>query len=477
LKSGVPVAAGRNLTCPQCKTPFTLKTAAPEIDGPTPAVAAPARPAPPSKAVPSGPARKSRSSDEEEFDFTSKPKSKRSRDEEDEGPPRSRKRDEDEEEERPRSRKRRDEDEEEVRPRSRGRRDEDEEEDDLPSRRGRAAVNDQDEDEDESPRSRGKGKPKKKNKMVLLLVGGALLLFLLCGGGAAVMYFADPFGLFGGGPSNDMIAWAPADTQSITYINLDEARTVDDFRDGVASGGEPAKVGLRPEEISSLMMASRGGDLFTFLGNPDVVVYKLNVPADKNRMINSSGGKEMKAGSKTYYKTNSGGGLYFASSKVVVVTASESTMNTLLQKDEGKVVVSDELKNAIKSNDGTISSTSVGNAAEKTDFLGLMSGNLFGAGGFNFGKEPVKTAKARVVSLSIKVSGNRGTAKFETTYDSPDGAQTIADGLKKSMEQNKGKNNELESYDVSKSGSTVTLTLKGPIKKSKGGFPFLPGPK
>jgi hypothetical protein len=308
------------------------------------------------------------------------------------------------------------------------------------------------------------------------LIAGIAALFFVCGGGA-LLYFADPFGLFGGGPPGEMLAWAPADTQSITFVNVDEAREVNDFRDTFAGSGITSQLGIRSEEISSIVLASRGGmGLFGLIGgNPDVLVVKLNTSADQNRIISSSGGKEATLNGRKYYKTNAGGAVYFASDRLIVWTRTDATMATLLQKSESAVVISDELRSAARRADGTVGMASTGQAAESSDLLGLMAGsaNLFGPGGFGPGGPKFGSApKARAVVFTVKVSGDRGTTRLESTYDNADTASRIADDLRRSLEQNKSRMTDVESYDVGQSGATVRLTLRGPIKKGKPGFPF-----
>ena len=74
--------------------------------------------------------------------------------------------------------------------------------------------------------------------------------------------------------------------------------------------------------------------------------------------------------------------------------------------------------------------------------------------------------------MSMKVSGNKGTMRFETTYDSPEFARRVADDLRRNFGQNRPAMTDMESFNVSQSGSTVTLTTTGAIKKRKGFMPF-----
>jgi hypothetical protein len=82
------------------------------------------------------------------------------------------------------------------------------------------------------------------------------------------------------------------------------------------------------------------------------------------------------------------------------------------------------------------------------------------------------TAKARSVVYAVKFSGDRGTARIESTYDNSDTAQRIAEDVRKAIDQNPAKFTDLESYDVSHSGATVILTMRVPIKRGKGILPF-----
>lgn len=413
--------------------------------------------------------RRNRDEDDEEDDRPRK-SSVRNRDDEDDRPRRGRAvADEDDS---PKSKRRRDEDEDDL-PKSKRRQDEDE--DDLPKSKRRRDEDDEDE-ADDRPRSRGK-KGKKKNKALLLaLIGGVAALLFLCGGGA-FMYFVDPFGIFGGG-SSEMLAWAPADSQMIIYMDVEGIEKIDEMKSTVGGQlSDSTKLGLKSEDVSAVMGAGKGGG-FMGPGDPDVTIIKLRKSADQKKIIDSAGGKEATASGKKYYKTSSGGGLHFASDKLVVVTKSESTMTTLLQKDEGKIAISDDLRAMTKRGDGVMWVASTGPAAEKGDILGMMAGfgNMFkefGAGGKK-GAAPSTPPKCKSTLMAVKVSGNKATNRLESTYDSSDAAKRIADDLKKMLDLSKGKTDGMESFDVSTSGATVTLTMVGPVNKSKGGFPGLP---
>ena len=60
--------------------------------------------------------------------------------------------------------------------------------------------------------------------------------------------------------------------------------------------------------------------------------------------------------------------------------------------------------------------------------------------------------KCKSTLLSFKVSGNRATGRFESTYENSDAAKRMADDLKKALDKSKNKMNDVESFDVSSSG-------------------------
>src|SRR5262249_36938445 len=109
-----------------------------------------------------------------------------------------------------------------------------------------------------------------------------------------------------------------------------------------------------------------------------------------------------------------------------------------------------------------------------SDILEMMAVQMpqFGPGGFNpagpIGSGPV--AKATI--MSMKVSGNKGTMRFESTYDSPKSARRLADDLRRDLGQNHPAKTDMESFNVTQSGSTVTLTTTGAVRKRKGLMPF-----
>ncbi|HJZ94326.1 MAG TPA: hypothetical protein VKE40_25910 [Gemmataceae bacterium] len=573
LKSAQPVPAGRTVTCPQCKNPFTTSEAAQEVNGqPTapapsaaealkPATAAPApvptrAPAPPpmparpgksvmgaldaftadkrSQPADSGKIRdaeivddedaddrpKTRRRRDEDGDEDDRPRSRnRGRDDDDDERPRSRRRreEDEDEDERPRGRKRRDDDEEDDRPRTRGGREPKEDEEDEPrprrgkveddedegdrprskrrkdeeeerprskrrqgdededeSPRSRKARGDDDEDdEDDRPRGRRSGRKKKKGKKVLLiaLLGGGAALLL---GAVLVLLLVDPFGLFGGGASSEMLAWVPAEMQTVEGADVEavsktgKAATI--LRDNMT---EADKAGLKADDLSSVVIGKRNQG-----GAAEVTILKLKKSADKDKIVKAVGGQQATANGKQYYKTRDSGGLHFASDKIVVITKLESTMTGLLQKDASKLAISDELKNAVKRADGDLWAASVGSAAN------IFGGMDKGGGPPGFAAPP--PPKSTVMSAKLQGSGDV-SMKVELTYADADAAKKAATGIESMMNMVKGfmdmgaalgkgaqdkkmqdMKRMFESLKVSQSGSTVTITMTGPVDALEG---------
>jgi hypothetical protein len=388
-------------------------------------------------------------------------------DDADDRPPVRRRRD-DEDDDRPSARRSRAE-EEDDRPQSRRRNDVEDEDDDRPPVRKRPAKGADDDpdplDEDLRPRRRRKPKSNKALLIGLGAGGAALLLLLTCGG---VLYFADPFGLFGGA-SSDMLAWAPGDTLWVTYVDVEEAERVAELRDEFRRDvNNPTRHGIKKEDVSAILLAGRTQHLG---GEPEVTVVKLRSAVDRNAVIAAHGGTESTANGRKYYKTRTGGALYFPSDRMVVVSRYENVVAGRLGGDEGKVVVADDLRSAAKGADGLMWVAARGQAAEQGDFLSTMSGmanvaNQFGKAGFGGG--PIVNAPPRAKSTfrSVKVSGGTATVRFESTYDSSEAAGRVANDMRAAFNLLPAKSEGME-VDVSTSGSTVTLRMSAPVSKGK----------
>jgi hypothetical protein len=305
------------------------------------------------------------------------------------------------------------------------------------------------------------------------------------------MYFVwDPLGLFGGGgASSDMLAWMPSDTQQIDGMNIDSvsknskalAAVRNDLRDLEA-------LGIKAEDMSSVMQGKKGGKGAT----AEVTVVKLKGSADKDKISKTAGGTEANTNGKKYFKTKNGGGLFFPSDKLVVLTKSEATLTGLLQKDDGKVVINDELKATVKRADGDMWMAAVGSAANTFGDAGGGAGAKGGMPGFGAMPTPKNSL------ATAKLAGDDVNMKIEITFADADSAKKAADqidsmmkmvkGMMEGMDQMVGKmgggnpaaakmqgaKKMFETLKVTASGSVVTITMTAPIDSmegfGKGGF-------
>jgi hypothetical protein len=480
LKSQQAVPAGRTITCPQCKSSFTLAEPAKLVsEG--------------SMVLPNGPTKPTDSTRRPdrvadlpdvvdgagfEFDDNPKPKKARRDDDYDDRPKAKRSRaDDDDFEDRPKSKKARraDDDDFEDRPKSKKRRDDD---DDFADARPKSKRNrdddfddrDRDDDFDDRDEDQPRKKRKKGNNKVLLLalIGGAGA-FVLLGVLLLILNLAGVFTL-GGGVSSEMLAWAPSDSQVVMFVDHEQ---VNKFGKDAPFGREAdlAKFGLIQNDVSSQLAAGRSNKG----GDHDVTVFKLKVSADKQKISEKIGGVESSANGKTYFKGRTHAA-YFPSDKLVIITNSDSVMISLLQKDN-KVTITEDLKTATGKGKGIVWMAATGTAAEESDFLAMMSnlGNAFGGkGGFGPKVAPPKT---KMFTMSMNASGSTMDVSVESTYDSTDAAKRVADGMQKMIDESKLKEKDKDTkVSISQNGSTVSMSASGPLDKDKkkggGFFPF-----
>jgi hypothetical protein len=467
LKSGQPVPAGRALTCPTCKTNFTLKVPAQEVDAPRPAAPRSAPAVPP----PTGKAQRPVASRNDDDD---RPRSRPRDDDEDERPrgkrrpaddevedqrPKSRKRpDDDEDEDRPKARKRRDDDEEDERPKVRKRRDDDDDEEDRPKARKAR-------DDDDRTRSRGRGGKKKGRKKLVLVLGALAALFLFCAGGGAALYFTDPFGWFGGGSSSsDMLAWVPSEMQAVEGANVDAVAKNTKMMSVIRPDVKDIEAaGIKLEDMSSYVLAKRNGGAAT-----EVFVIKTKSSVDKDKIIKALGGQKVNANGKDYYRTKDNGGLFFPSDKMVVWMKTENMLSNRLASDTGKVVLADDLKAAVKRTDGDLWAAGIG--PDAGPFGDMSKGGMPGV---------VAPPPPKSVIMNAKLLGSGDVSiTVEQTYADSDGAKKAQTAIEASFKAFKdlmnlgggmikgpeaAKMQEMkkmfDSIKVTQSGSTVTISM------------------
>jgi hypothetical protein len=268
----------------------------------------------------------------------------------------------------------------------------------------------------------------------------------------------------------------PADTQTVHGMDVAEVAKNPKALTAVRGDLKDVEaVGIKAEDVATAMQGKKAGGKGSAA---EVVVVKLKSPADKDKVTKAAGGTEATANGKKYYKTKAGGGLYFASDKMVVLTNSEGTLTGLLQKDDGKVVVSDELKGAVKRADGHLWAASVG--ADANIFGGGAGGAKGGMPGFAAPPAPKSSV------MTGKLSGDEVAMRMELTFADADTAKKAADqidamfklfrGMMEGMEKMVGKGpanpgqqkmqdtkKMFDTMKVTTNGSTVVITMTGPI--------------
>jgi hypothetical protein len=372
LTSKQAIPAGKSITCPKCKTAFS----APGEDDLPDAVLV----------------------DEPE------PKSRRSG-----------RRADDEDDDRPRvDRKPRpvDDDKDDDRPRSRRRSREDDEEDERPrSRRSRR-------DDDDRPARR---KKKRLNPLLIILPIAAVLLFIAIGLG---VYF---FALGGGGsvPQPDLMAWAPAESTTATYLDYQALRNNPNVDQTQAFGlGRVPLYGLDPGQVDAVLLT---GEVFSGVR---VIRLKTGDAAAIDRAIASQGGQEVKVGGKSTFRTQKVT-LYRASDRLLVASDDPDYLAKRIGNDEGKVIVSSRLK----------------------EFLGRASGTIWNArvvaknGTMTINGEQVEGAMT-----CVTLNGGRGERVVETLFADTAAAARAADKANAAYTQ-------VNIGQVSRSGRRVTARL------------------
>jgi hypothetical protein len=302
------------------------------------------------------------------------------------------------------------------------------------------------------------------------------------------MYFVDPFGLFGGGVSADMVAWMPSDTQQIQGMDVASVAKNSKALAAIRTDLKDAEaIGIKAEDMSSVMQGKKGGKGAA----AEVMVIKLKSSADKEKISKAAGGTEATASGKKYYKTKTGGGLFFPSDKLVVLTRSENTLTGLLQKEDGKVVINDELKSTVKRADGDLWMAATASAANMFDAGGAGGGPKGGFPGFGTPPAPKNSlATAKLVGDDVNIKMELTFADADTAKkaaDQIDAMMKLAKGMMEGMDKMFGKaggnpaaakmqgaKKAFDTLKVTPSGSVVTITMTVPVDSmegfGKGGF-------
>jgi hypothetical protein len=502
LKTAAAIPLGRSVQCPKCKTSFAVsKDNMEEVADGKPLAAstsgkpAPAKPAPVATATKPAPARSSRDEDDDERpsrrgletngpaksrkrdddDEDERPRSRKRNDDDEDEKPRSRKRDDDDEDEKPRSRKRddddrprsrkRDDDDEDEKPRSRKRDDDDDDnrerkrsrsdddkplsrlrsrnsddddDDDRPSKRGRSL--DEDDDDDRPAKKKKKKKKKQKgSKMMLWVILGSV--GLLAGIGI-LLYFI----FAGGGYDKEMLALMPSDSISLegvevaAFVEHSKFKSMAEKR--FSSSGDFAllkKAGLSVGDVKRQMEANTKS-------GAHINVMRLTKNAEQGKI--TQGGSELKAGDKKYWKVKQSDFMEvfvaFPADDLVLIVSKEDTMKEILNKESGKITISERMKELAKKVGG--SSRWSCHASD---------------GGGGDGESGRKT-------VGMASSTNIGSGSVETTlyqmYSSPDEAQKAYDEAEKKRQEELKRVDEKADFGKSKLTSAQIEALKKMMK-------------
>ena len=393
MKTPEVVPAGTLVECPKCSTQFTTKFDSPEFR----AAGAPAK---------SG---KSRSTPEEILDEADVV------------------------------------DDEPVKPRGKKRpaeRDEDEE-DDRPRRSKKRSTADEEEDQESDSRPR-KNKKKKKSPLVLILAIGLPLLFLICGGAGYGVYSY----VLGGGPSSDMLAWAPSDSDQISGVSYAKISSHSNIRRMF----EPklnrlAFIGVDLNDVEEALIARSGGS--------EVFVVRTKTKIDTAKLVKSANATEANVNGKTYHKGPQGA-FHVPSPKMLVVCSFENAMTDLLKKD-AKVTRSDDMKSLAGKASGDFWEVRLSKSTVNNPNV------LFNA--------PKSTyAGGRIIGNQLRITQTM-------VFSSENEAKLAESNLKTTAQLIKTGNvpgRKLPSFDVSSSGNTVTFSAETTLEDNNtiifGGF-------
>ena len=519
LKTAAAIPVGRSVQCPKCKTSFPVTNEnMEEVSDGKPAATAPVgKPvAAAAKAAPAAAAAvtKKASSAFDNLNADGRGSSTRKRDDDDDdrprrgdpeenGSPKGRKR-EDDDDDRPRSRKRDDDDD---RPSKRGRDDDDDDrprsrkrdddDDDRPSKRKRDDDDDRprskkrggdddnrdrkrsrDDDDDDKPRSRNRDddddrpskrrrdddddddRPSKKKKKKKKKSGGGMMLWVILGsvgllaGVGILLWFL--FG--GGGYDKEMLALMPSD---VTRIEGDEVEKIADIAkfkklierefNNEGKYGFLKKAGVTIDDIKRTMEGR------TEKGE-NIIVVRLKKDADQGKF--TQGGTEAKAGEKKYWKVKQNDSadafVAFPSDDLVLVVSKEETIKSILNKEEGKIVISETLKEL------------VGKVAGGTHWDAHENKRSGGMGGFEPQGPDAEFIKASMNSKGGATRIDLSSSSFDVVhyqlYASSDDAKKVYDlGVKKREE---AKKNIDQMFNEGMAKSSLTEAQKEAIRKS-----------
>lgn len=307
---------------------------------------------------------------------------------------------------------------------------EDDHEDERPkNKKKRVVVEEDDEEEVPAKRTKTTSGRQKKSKLVIIAAVALPFLFLACGGiGYGIYSYA-----FGGGPSSDMLAWAPTDSTSISGIRYARISEIGNYRSRLEARVRGITfLGVKEGDIDEIMIAKTGAR--------EMQVVRTKSKIDVGALAQASNAKETKSGEYTYYATP-GTRFFSPSSRLLVICFDDTAMNAVLTKDR-KVTIDKELRNVLGKTSGDLWDASI----NKNQWV---NGNLGGSGvKAHYGGSWLGESQIRSVHYWI-FTDEESAKRSENSFD------TVAKLMKAGSVPGK----KIDTFELTRSGNVITLNV------------------
>lgn len=285
--------------------------------------------------------------------------------------------------------------------------------------------------------SRRKYQPRTKtggnSRRMIWAIAVPVVLVILAGAGYG-MYSL----IFGGGVSPDMLAWAPNDTDQLSYLNYAKARKITSNNESLAKDIEQfVKAGVREDSIVEVMTAMASVKMCR------VIRTKGALYADEIASVSKA--EKIAVGNKSIYKCSSGV-FHIPSPYLMVICKTEKEMTQLLQKDQ-TVTFSKEMQALVASaeGDGWHLQTFKQNAGSKSKL-----------------DSPIKS-----IMISVKFNDQRKRVMQKLVFRDDKVAKLFEMKLNEDTKlapKDSDKRNADEKIEVLRNGVTVTVSAEGPVK-------------
>lgn len=303
-------------------------------------------------------------------------------------------------------------------------------------------------------KARSRRGSRKKGKG-LLLAGLAILLVV---GVGAMIYFFDPIGSLLGGPPKEMLAWMPAETTSIEFVDVNEIRKFDQPYKLLKEQFQPfEQLGIPLDSVDAIMAGGKP------LENPrDTIVIRLSKPIDRDSVVRAAKGQELSSGEQKYYKTANNMGLHFASDRLVVLSSSSVRMPRMLDKST-RAELHPNLRSALRRTKGN-TWTAMGHDGGNTSGGELQPGQKPTLSDLPTRRHRVVTAKYSADQVEFEAeyafmdseSARRAAKYFEVFLKGKPNFMTLGGSP---VAQELGRMHK--SASILESGTRVTIRMKG----------------